>query len=95
METKEIKNAPKKIYLQIDDDGERPEDFDALDGVTWCEDRLNDSDLCYVLDTAIIEALTKEIEEHLPLNWDSHKNAYTKGLEKAISLVKTVTPKKK
>ena len=31
-----IKNLPKKIYLQIDADGETPKDFNELVGVTWC-----------------------------------------------------------
>ncbi len=42
-----IKDSPKKIYLQIDDEGERPEVFPD-EGVTWCEDRMNDNDVEYI-----------------------------------------------
>ena len=44
-----IKNLPKKIYLQIDADGETPEDFNELFGVTWCADRQYVTDLEYIL----------------------------------------------
>ena len=49
------KNIPKEIYLQISDDCDT-DDFlketkiagDA--GITWCEDKINDNDIRYVLD---------------------------------------------
>lgn len=44
-----MKNLPEKIYLQIDADGETPEDFNELEGVTWCSERINDNDIEYVL----------------------------------------------
>ena len=44
-----IRNLPKKIYLQIDPENEKPEDFKELREVTWCEDRINDSDIEYVI----------------------------------------------
>lgn len=44
-----MKNKPKEIYLQIDADGETPEDFNNLHEITWCEDRINENDLVYVL----------------------------------------------
>jgi len=41
--------APGKIYLQVDPDGDRPESVDQdLDGVTWCQDRINDNDVAYI-----------------------------------------------
>ena len=33
--------APEKIYLQIDPD-------EWIGGTTWCEDRINDSDIEYI-----------------------------------------------
>ena len=33
---------PKKIYLQVE-----PED-DIHEGITWCEDRINDTDIEYI-----------------------------------------------
>jgi hypothetical protein len=44
-----MKNIPKKIYLQIDSDGETPEDFNELHGVSWADERINDNDIEYVL----------------------------------------------
>jgi len=52
------KNIPKEIYLQISDDC-NTDDFleetkivgDEGDaGITWCEDKINDNDIRYVLD---------------------------------------------
>ena len=52
------KNIPKEIYLQISDDCDT-DDFleetkivgDEGDvGITWCEDKINDNDIRYVLD---------------------------------------------
>jgi hypothetical protein len=40
-----MKNIPKKIYLQIDADGETPEDFKELVGVSWSDERINENDL--------------------------------------------------
>ncbi len=42
-----MKNIPKKIYLQIDDDGETPEDFSELYEVSWCADKINKNDIEY------------------------------------------------
>jgi hypothetical protein len=44
-----MKNIPKKIYLQI---GEYyidciGEDFNKLEGVTWCANRINKNDIVY------------------------------------------------
>jgi len=43
-----MRNIPKKIYLQVDGYNEKPEDFDELREVTWCENRINKSDIEYV-----------------------------------------------
>lgn len=44
-----MKNLPKRIYLQVDPDNENPEDFNELSGVTWCAERVNKSDIKFVL----------------------------------------------
>lgn len=47
-----IKDAPQRIFLQMgsDENEEFPETvtFDELEGVTWSDDRLNDTDLEYI-----------------------------------------------
>lgn len=47
-----MKNIPKKIYLQVGDNSGN--DFGKLHGVSWCEDRINDSDIEYELSLGII-----------------------------------------
>jgi len=42
-------NLPNKIYLQVDSENERPENFDDLTEVTWCKEKINDTDLEYHL----------------------------------------------
>ena len=44
-----MKNIPPKIYLQVDADGETPEDFNELHEVSWCADRIYKNDIEYVL----------------------------------------------
>lgn len=38
---------PKVIWLQI---GEDAETYEGFEGVTWCVDQINDTDIRYVLD---------------------------------------------
>ena len=42
-----MKNIPQEIFLQVDADGETPEDFKELQ-VTWASDKVYDNDLVYV-----------------------------------------------
>lgn len=47
-----MRNIPNRIFLQIGEDSTPEDDFEkiALDGsVTWCSDRVNGSDIEYVL----------------------------------------------
>lgn len=49
-----MKNLPKTIYLQIGADDHTPEelselDFNKLEDVCWCEDKIYDTDIEYVL----------------------------------------------
>jgi hypothetical protein len=43
-----MKNIPDRIFLQVDPEGEKPADFKDLEGISWCEDRINDNDIAYV-----------------------------------------------
>ena len=51
-----MKNVPKKIYLQIDADGETPEDFNELVGITWCTEKINPNDIEFILNGEIRES---------------------------------------
>lgn len=44
-----MKNIPNIIYLQIDADGETPEDFKELVGITWCTEKINPNDIEFIL----------------------------------------------
>jgi len=43
-----MRNLPERIFLQVDSEDEKPEDFNELREVTWCEDRINKTDIEYV-----------------------------------------------
>lgn len=74
-----MKNVPEKIYLQVDADGETPEDFKQLD-VTWCVDKINDTDIEYTLTPPSqplgIEEL-KEIKAAFQWTWDNMSTPHT------------------
>ena len=42
-----MKTPPKEIWLQF---SEKPDGETEHEGVTWCEDKINDSDVRYVID---------------------------------------------
>lgn len=44
-----LKNWPQRIYLQHSDEGDPLPDFNDLEDVTWCKDRIDASDVEYVL----------------------------------------------
>ena len=69
-----MKNLPKRIYLQIDADGERPEDFKDLSGVSWCADKIHDTDIPYVLESEGSEAveLLTEVRQRLLIDLDDN-----------------------
>src|SRR5690606_22429946 len=50
-----MKNQPEKIYLNIGSDNmcfdhDTDNDFNDLIEVTWSEDKIHESDLCYVME---------------------------------------------
>lgn len=65
MKDKEIKGTPNKIYLQINDEDERPEEVNFFDltGISWCSDQLNDSDIEYTLSTLANQQLAEKDKE--------------------------------
>ena len=52
-----MKNIPQKIYLQIEDADvtydKSIDDFNDLIGVSWCEDKINNSDIPYVPESVL------------------------------------------
>ena len=47
-----MKNIPEKIYLQVDADGETPDEFNEL-AVSWCSNKVHDNDIEYLLTNAV------------------------------------------
>jgi hypothetical protein len=55
-----IKNIPTNIYLQVDSDGDDSEvEFKDLEGVSWCADKINDTDLKFQLNQTDNRLFTK------------------------------------
>lgn len=71
--------APRKIYLQL---GESTESFNEL-GATWCSDRIDKTDIEYVI--ALPEISDEEIEKEFPYK---HENGFIdyefQGKRKAV-----------
>jgi hypothetical protein len=42
-----MKDAPKTIYLQVCEENECDSEFSEHEGVTWCDEQINDSDIEY------------------------------------------------
>jgi hypothetical protein len=56
-----IKNIPKNIYLQVDMGGDTSEvEFKDLSGVSWCDERINETDLKFQLNQTDNRLFTKE-----------------------------------
>lgn len=58
-----MRNIPQKIYLQIDADGDTPEDFNTLVGVSWCPDKINPNDIEYVLSNDTYKKAIAQIKD--------------------------------
>ncbi len=71
----QIKNIPEKIYLQVGD--EPADDFCEME-ITWCTDKIYESDIDYVLKNDNSD-LIKDIEERIKSNGRDAKiiNDYT------------------
>jgi hypothetical protein len=55
-----IKNIPQNIYLQVDSDGDNSEiEFKDLAGVSWCADKIYDTDLKFQLNQTDNRLFTK------------------------------------
>lgn len=56
-----IKNIPNNIYLQVDSDGDNSEiEFKDLAGVSWCAERIHDTDLKFQLNNTDNRLFTKQ-----------------------------------
>lgn len=61
-EAQRLADAPERIWLQVCDDAGCVESFAEHDGVTWCQHRINDTDIEYVR-AERIAALEQALEQ--------------------------------
>ncbi len=54
------KTSPKRIWLQIDDEADQ---YDGWDAITWCSDQINASDVEYVRADQIRKAQVEVLRE--------------------------------
>ena len=61
-----MQNIPNRIYLQtgLEDNGETSSDFNELDMVSWCADKIYSDDLEYI-SVSFISHRIKELETEL------------------------------
>jgi hypothetical protein len=64
-----MKNLPEKIYLQIGEEADIDDNFDfnELVGVSWCSDKIEESDVEFVR-SDISEQMAKEFAEQEIIN---------------------------
>ena len=51
-----MKNIPERIYLQIGAETPKDCNFEELDEVTWCQDRISEDDIEYIRKEKVIKA---------------------------------------
>jgi hypothetical protein len=57
-----VHDAPETIWLQVDPDGTDPTEEFLPDGATWCQDKINGSDVEYVR-ADVVESLRQQLAE--------------------------------
>jgi hypothetical protein len=86
---------PDKIYLQVDPEGESATDW--FDGVTWSQDRINNSDVEYIRmgrSFSYVDITTKGCNGWLNLFFGEHCVAMVQNVWIANEMRKVI-PKKK
>jgi len=73
-----MKNVPEKIYLQVDADGETPDEFNEL-AVSWCSNKVNDNDIEYLLTNVVKQEGGKLHNPSPPTDIKKIADAFTAG----------------
>lgn len=84
-----MKNIPTRIYLQtgLEDNEETCDDFNKLDGISWCSDKIYSDDLEYV-SVSFISRRIKELKEKLEsVKSTQSKAGYVFTIEQLKSLI--------
>jgi len=79
-----MRNQPKFIYLQtgLEDNAEMCDDFNELDGISWCADKIYSDDLQYI-SVDFIFLRIKELETDKYID-SEHKKQRVKELKNLV-----------
>ena len=79
-----MKNIPNRIYLQtgLEDNGETCSNFEELDMVSWCTDKIYSDDLQYISVDFILSRI-KELETDKYID-SEHKKQRIKELKNLL-----------
>lgn len=79
-----MRNQPKFIYLQtgLEDNAEMCDDFNELDGISWCADKIYKDDLQFI-SVDFILARIKELETDKYID-SEHKKQRVKELKNLV-----------
>ena len=84
-----MKNTPKEIYLNFEEHGE---DFKDHDQITWSEEKINENDIKYVLESnqkEFEQILIQYVEEGEQLEHLIKDNPYLSGFHEACNKLLT------
>lgn len=79
-----MKNQPNRIYLQtgLEDNAEMCADFNELDGISWCADKIYNDDLQFISIDFIFSRI-KELETDKYID-SEHKKQRIKELKNLL-----------
>ncbi|MBA9859186.1 hypothetical protein [Ralstonia insidiosa] len=83
-----LTNCPERIFLQIGDDCPNNADFKDLEGVTWCEQSIDDNDIGYLRADAVAAAVFKVLADVEAIARD-RTDPHWAGFQTAIEEVRT------
>ena len=75
-----MKDAPKRIYLNLGDDIGPADKFSDLTDVTWCRDEIHESDICYIRADKVLGMKIPEDKK-----CDDYERGQIEGYNNAIS----------
>lgn len=82
---------PIKIYLQVEPEDDRPNDYELGEGVTWCQDKLNDGDVEYLQTSNILSMLdVLKTKAEMP-NDMTEKHGYVRAINDVINFISKST----
>lgn len=72
---KQMKNHPKRIYLQIGNDCPSDADFSGLSGVSWCNEKIHSNDIEYIRIDLVVKFALQFMEQSIRARVDEYIGA--------------------